>query len=248
MAVRLSYHDAMTFDGETGGAKMGMQFRPIYRRENNKEFLHTVEEMKHFKENETIHTMDKLSLSDFTHLGAAFAIYAATGPGFSNELTYGRVDCASAEEAATFGSAPCPTEGVSAYKDGFLARGFTDEETVALSYIHAFGKVQHPNQTLRSTHSYFDNYFYQALLKGENTGVIGEVLKDSSFAESVEEFAQDKHAFYSVFGQAFLKMINLGQDESSLKRMEEGFLNDDYWLRENMKTTEEVFAEHWYRN
>lgn len=227
---------------------MGMQFRPLLRRENNKEFLHTVEEMKHFKDTKTINTMDKLSLSDFAHLTAAFALYSANGPGLSNEFTFGRVDCASADEAATYGSAPCPTEGVTTYTDGFLARGFTTEEAVALSYIHAFGKVQHPNQTLRTEHAYFDNYFFQALLKGENTGVIGEVLKDASFAESVEEFAQDKHAFYAVFGKAFLKMINLGQDESTLKRMEEGFIDDDYWLRETVKTNEEAFGEHWFRN
>ena len=126
---------------------MGMQFRPVYRQENNKHLLHAVEEMKHFKTHETTNIFDKLSLADYAHLGAAFAIHAATGPGFSNELTYGRVDCESAEEAATYGEAPCPSQGITAYKDGFLARGFTDEEAVALSYVHAFGRVQSANQT-----------------------------------------------------------------------------------------------------
>ena len=85
-------------------------------------------------------------------------------------------------------------------------------------------------------------------MKDGSKDQLGEILLDGSYAESVEEFAQDKGAFYSVFEGAFLKMINLGQDESALKKMEEGFIDDDYFLRETIKTQDEVFSEHWFRN
>jgi hypothetical protein len=161
----------------------------------------------------------------------------------NNELKWGREDCQSDAEAQTYsGTAPNPSDGVTAFKDNFLNKGFTDEEIVALSYIYAFGTVRHPNQVLRSNSPIFNNYYYKHLMTGADaTGSIDTVLRDDSFAEHVERFATDKTAFYSTFAQGFHKMINLGHDESKLNMFED-FMDDHPMLE--FGTEEELYGPH----
>ena len=104
-----------------------------------------------------------------------------------------------------------PCDGVSSFVDAWHQKGFEDNEIVALSYLYAFGRVQHPNQTQRTAHAYFDNYWYSHLMSSApETASYDKVLRDDRFAEKVEEFATNKKAFYKEFEQAWNKMSNLG--------------------------------------
>ena len=84
-------------------------------------------------------------------------------------MTWGRKD-ATADEVESFGKAPTPDLTVTEYLDAFKARGFDEEDTVALSFIHALGKVQHPNQISRTVHPVFDSYWVQQIAKGKSQG------------------------------------------------------------------------------
>jgi catalase (peroxidase I) len=47
-----------------------------------------------------------------------------------------------------------------------------------------------------------------------------ELTSDSELKGIVEKYAQDQKAFHDAFGQAFIKLTNLGQDADSLVNVE----------------------------
>lgn len=121
------------------------------------------------------------------------------GPHIPNSLKYGRKDCSEKEAASFKGKSPNPEEGVSAFKDAFLKKGFTDKDIVALSTIYTVDSIQHPNQKLRSNFPLFDNYLFQTVKRGERNHPIQKVLGDDSFKETVELFANNKTEYIETF-------------------------------------------------
>ena len=103
-------------------------------------------------------------------------------------MQYGRKD-ATEKEAKSIGSAPCPKQGVTKFKDQFLQKGFDDKEITALGIIYSLGKIQHRNQLVRNQQPIIDNYFYKTILNGDTTHPIQQVLSDPTFKPHVELFA-----------------------------------------------------------
>ena len=111
---------------------------------------------------------DPFSVADNIQMLMAVGLEEVRGPYVTGDLKWGRED-AKAEDVESFGRAPQPTDSTSEYIDAFKTRGFTDQEMVALSYIHAFGNVHHPNQRVRSDFPTFDSYWLQQVAKGNHT-------------------------------------------------------------------------------
>ena len=214
------------------------------KRQENKQFLHTVEELKWWRPDQGEPVLDKLSNADLIQHFAAISIFHAQGPDLIAFAKSGRKDTDSVEG---FGSLPIPCDGVTAFVDNWHSKGFEDNEIVALSYLYAFGRVMHPNQKIRSSDPYFDNYWYKHLMSdAEAVASWDTVLRDSRFAEHVELFAQDKKEFYSQFTDAWHKMSYLGHDESELHRVEDGFFADDIFMGDaQTKQPHELIEKFW---
>jgi hypothetical protein len=94
---------------------------------------------KNFEENATL---DKLSLSDYFSSAALFVIKEADGPYLLKNLEFGRQDAKSESEAGDTKLIP----SASNYRENLKAKGFEDDEIVALASVEAFGKVWDPKQ------------------------------------------------------------------------------------------------------
>lgn len=115
------------------------------------------------------------------------------------------------------------------FKDNLRAKGFENEEIVALASVQTFGVVQDPKQKDVSKYPKLDNFAYkQALVKPTQVLELDALAKDSELNELVKKFAEDQKAYHAAFKSAFLKMIDLGQDEDNLTNI--GYLLDDHPL------------------
>ena len=103
---------------------------------------------------------DKLALSDYVTIAAFFAVLESEGPNVLFDIVYGRED---AKDQADCGSIEdIPKE--SNYRSNLQAKGFTDEEIVALASLESFGIIQDPKEKDISIYPKLSNYFYKELL------------------------------------------------------------------------------------
>lgn len=168
LAVRMAFHDAMSFNGQTGGAKANFKYRSFSRRPENKEFVHPFNEMIFFKQT-LDHPMDRVTLADFIQYSALYSIMAAQGPRMWEKMSLGRVETSlegDSDSATSQGKCPLPSHGATAYRDRFYANGFNDEEMVALSYVFAFGNDSSLVHSQLSNYAVFSNAYYKQLKSG----------------------------------------------------------------------------------
>ena len=116
----------------------------VARRSENKEFVHALSELQYMRSRHNVE-FDPFSVADNIQMLMAVGLEEVRRPYVLGDLKWGREDV-KAEDVENFGRAPQPTDSVTDYIDAFKTRGFTDQEMVALSYVHAFGEVHHPNQ------------------------------------------------------------------------------------------------------
>lgn len=63
------------------------------------------------------------------------------GPHVPGSVRYGWVDSIENEVSKFKGKTPNPEEGVKAFKDSFLSKGFTDKDIVALSVLYSTDEI-----------------------------------------------------------------------------------------------------------
>ena len=85
---------------------------------------------------------DKLSLSDYFASAAFLVVREAEGPNILDEITFGRVDAVDEKETGSVDNIPTPSN----FKSNLQAKGFTDNEIVALAAVEAFGVVWDPKK------------------------------------------------------------------------------------------------------
>lgn len=138
--VRLAYNDALTYDPSTGkgGVKASWRFREYSKAPQNKALLGLAVELQQLKANEEV-PFDKLSMADYAVAAAFTTIQWAEGPVMLDEFAYGRKDATSAGEC---GSNTPIAQG--SYVANLQAKGFSDEEIVALASVEAFGVMRDP--------------------------------------------------------------------------------------------------------
>jgi len=171
--------------------------------------------MKKYQEDIVI---DQLSVADYFAAAAHFVVREAEGPNTLDEITYGRKDAKTEAEAGEVNKIP---EVGAGYVSNLKAKGFDENEIVALASIEAFGKVWDPKKLDTSKYPKLDNFFYKQVLTGGSDVILQkELTADAALKTVVEKFAQDQKAYHAAFAQAFIKLTNLGQDEESLNNVE----------------------------
>ena len=155
--------------------------------------------------------LDKMSLSDYFASAAFFVIREAEGPNILNDISYGRQDVQNEADAGSVSQIP----SASNYRSNLKAKGFDDNEIVALAAVEAFGVVWDPKKLDTSKYPKLDNYFYKQLLSPASSGLVlqRELLSDGDLKVIVEKYAQDQKAFHESFGKAFVKLVELGHDD-----------------------------------
>ncbi len=106
--------------------------------------------------------LDKLSTSDYIAYSSLLVVREAEGPNILNDFAYGRKDVTKESEVGDTKLIP----NASNYKENLRAKGFSDEEIVALASIEGFGIITDPKQASVSKYPKLDNYLYKTILSG----------------------------------------------------------------------------------
>ena len=157
--VRLAWHDSGTFDAnikepwpKAGGAIGSIRFEPEINHGANAGLINALKLLEPVKEK-----FPDVSYADIFQMASARAIETSGGPKIG--VRYGRVDASSPEQCSPEGNLPdaepgpdgkfggpggtCSTEDSKAeghLRKVFYRMGMNDEEIVALSGAHTFGK------------------------------------------------------------------------------------------------------------
>jgi hypothetical protein len=90
-----------------------------------------IQELSYFKNFEEDIVLDKLSLADYFNAMSIILIKESDGPNLIPEISYGRQDTKNEKEAGSPSQIPTSEN----FKSNLLAKGFDDEEIVALAYV-----------------------------------------------------------------------------------------------------------------
>jgi Peroxidase len=91
--------------------------------------------LKQYKEDIVV---DQLSFSDYFAAQAFFVVREAEGPNILSDIAYGRLDAKSEAEAGDVKQIPAVGSN---YVNNLKAKGFDNNEIVALAAVEAFGVV-----------------------------------------------------------------------------------------------------------
>lgn len=154
-----------------------------------------IQELAYRKVNVEDVTYDKISMADYFSAAALTTIDIAGGPKALNEFIWGRKD---ATEADLGNVENIPTENN--YRSNMEAKGFTNEEIVALASVEAFGVVEDQAKARWLANPIISNYYYKALLTGQDDLPLQRaLLNDAELKEFVDKFAEDNKAYFASF-------------------------------------------------
>lgn len=210
----------MTYDPSTkkGGNKANYVFRSVGRSAQNKDLQLLTQELIYMKKHEEDIVVDQLSVSDYITSAAYFVVREAEGPNILADITYGRSDAKTEAEAGDVKQIPVIG---SSWVSNLKAKGFENNEIVALASVEAFGIVWDPKKRDTSKYPKLDNFYYKQLMNGSSNVILQrELTGDADLKAIVEKYAQDQKAFHDSFGSAFVKLSNLGQAEEELTNVE----------------------------
>lgn len=155
--------------------------------------------------------LDLMSDSDYLAAAGVLVLKEASGINVIDDFAYGREDVTSKTQGRVEN---IPTHAN--FKQNLQAKGFTNEEIVALASIEALEAINAPTLGQTSFFETLDNSLYK--LVGSNSVPaslqgLSHALSDAELKPIVDQFAQDKKAFSEHLGQGFLKLTNLGHEE-----------------------------------
>ena len=122
----------------------------------------------------------------------------AEGPNILADISYGRKDATGEAQAGDVKLIPSVGSN---YVSNLKAKGFDNNEIVALAAVEAFGVVWDPKKRDTSKYPKLDNFFYKQLLtNGSDVVLQRELTSDAELKAIVEKYAQDQKAFHDSFG------------------------------------------------
>lgn len=225
--IRLSWHDAGVYNGESGCPNAAMRFPGGEGSFGANAGLHiAIELLKPIK--------DKYSISnaDLWALAANVAIESMGGPAIKTR--FGRVDATSEKESVESqeGRLPDGDKGVDHLKAIFYPKGFDDKDIVALSGAHTVGSCHADRSGFDGKWTddplKFDNSYFKDLLSkkykdeitkqgcpqkrsGDTIMLISDLaLLQPPFKEFVDKYAADQDAFFTDFTAAWIKLQENG--------------------------------------
>ncbi|KAJ3079563.1 hypothetical protein HK102_003693 [Quaeritorhiza haematococci] len=199
--IRASFHDAGTFDGNSGGADGSLQFE--------------LQDAENFGLDGTIsffqgtkQRFPDVSMADIIDWGAITSIRACGGPDIP--FRAGRVDATSRNREGTL--AGNPNTPIPELIAAFGRQGLSARDFVALSAgSHSVGGRRFNADGFDGTPDRFDNEIFKRILTGTATFASDNGLADNPTTRPiVEQFANNQQAFFTAFSQAYTKMMDLG--------------------------------------
>lgn len=218
--LKIVYNDALTFDPKTktGGLKNNFKFSSFIRAAQNKHLQLLINELTYKKLYEEDIVLDKFSMADYYQTAALLVIRESEGPNLLDQITYGRKDVQSESEIGSVQNIPTASN----YRESLRARGFEDDEIVALASIETYGIIRDPKKLDASKFPKLDNYVFKQFLLNSNDKLEFQqtLIGTPELKEQVEKFAQDEKEFHKSFSTAFVKLLNLGHDSDELIHVE----------------------------
>jgi len=230
--IRLSWHDAGTYDKEskTGGP------RGCQRHEGTGEAAHGANAGLNVARQllaDLKKEYEEVSHADFWALAGAVAVEAMGGPRV--EFRAGRKD-AGVEACVEDGRLPDAAQGAQHLRDIFYRMGFNDREIVVLSGAHSVGRTHEDRSGFKGPWTEeplkFDNTYFSLLLertweeekapngnpqfRDKETGKCVmlpsdlALIQDEKMKPFVEEFAKDQDLFFKEFATQFQRLQELG--------------------------------------
>jgi L-ascorbate peroxidase len=204
--VRLAFHDAGTFDSQTGtgGADGSIHLRDELQRADNTGWGQVCMELL----GEARAQFPSVSWADLVALGGAAAIQKCGGPVI--RIGLGRTD---AVVVAPPHRLPAGYEGAGMLKRMFARMGLGPRDLVALSGAHTLGFTQRKP----FTHDpwVFSNSFYTQLVELKGSALLSTdtaLLDDPELRPFVELYAGDQDRFLTDFADAYSRMTWLGYE------------------------------------
>ena len=210
--LRLAFHDAGTYDAQTcsGGANASIRFE-LDRPENAglKRGWNVIEATAQRLKGTDVGSI--VSAADLIALAGAYAVKITGGPEIWPDI--GRVDSQGPDPE---GRLPLETFSAEEQRFAFAGKGLSVREMVALLGSHTLGGKGFGDPLT------FDNTYYISLLQkpwekrdDPMAKMIGlesdHVLPDDPVCRpAIEDYAGNQAAFYSDFGEAYLKLSSLG--------------------------------------
>jgi catalase (peroxidase I) len=228
LMIRLSWHDAGTYDAKdgSGGPRACMRF-------DGGEAAHGANAGLQIARDLVAPLKEKyqdFSNADFWSLAAICAIKVMGGPDISWRA--GRPDSASGKDSVPDGRLPDATQGCPHLRSVFHRMGFSDQEIVALSGAHAVGMCHGDRSGFigpwTTTALDFDNAFFvnltqmkwhktkqanglEVYVTEDQPGIIMlptdmALMTDEKMVCWVELYAKDKQRWFNDFSSAFAKL------------------------------------------
>jgi len=234
--VRLSWHDAGTFDQSDGsGGARGAQRFP------SGEAMHGANAGLQLARSLLAPYREKhpaVSHADLWALAAVVSIEHVGGPQVM--FRAGRIDIATARSCVNEGRLPDGDKGAKHIRSVFYRQGFTDTDIVALSGAHTIGRCHADRSGFEGAWTEnpltFDNSYFKLLLECEwarsksptkrmpqmaceshpNVMMLTTdhaLATDPAFKRDVERYASDSNAFHRDFASAFQRLQENGHSK-----------------------------------
>lgn len=203
--LRLSYHDAITYDVETreGGPDGSIRFPEELARPESKGLQVAIDLLQPVKEM----LGEDASWADLIMVAGAVAVARTGGPDITVPL--GRKDVGAAVKD---GLMPSREWGPVETKAYFKRLGLDARLWTALSGAHTLGRLA--GRPFTDDPFKFDNSFFKALAKLEPGYQLLPtdlaLMQDEEAREWVQTYAADEGKFFADFTEAYLKMASLG--------------------------------------
>ena len=202
--VRLAFHDAGTFDRQTGtgGAHGSVHLKEELQRADNTGWGHACLELL----GEAREEFPSVSWADLIAIGGAAAVQKCGGPVIRVGL--GRTD---AEVVAPPHRLPGGYEGAGMLKRMFARMGLGPRDLVALSGAHTLGHTQ--RRPFTEDPWVFSNSYFTQLVRLKGSALLSTdtaLIDDPELRPFVELYARDQDQFLADFADAFYRMTWLG--------------------------------------
>jgi L-ascorbate peroxidase len=208
--VRLAFHDAGTYDVQTGsgGAHGSVHLIDEIRRADNtgwgQECLSLLELAKE--------RFPEVSWADLVAIGGAAGIQRCGGPAIRVGL--GRTD---SDQVSPPHRLPGGYEGATMLKRMFARMGLGVRDLVVLSGAHTLGHTQ--RKPFTSDPWVFSNSYYTQLVELKGSALLGTdtaMIEDPELRPYVELYARDQDQFLADFADAYYRMTWLGNEPSAV--------------------------------
>lgn len=213
--VRLAWHDAGTYDKETGtgGPNASIRFAPENGHGANAGLTKCMEMLEPVKAK-----FPECSYADFYQLASVHGIEVCGGPKIP--FRFGRKDVTEAE-CTPDGRLPDANQRMGHLRDIFYRMGFGDKEIVILSGAHCLGRPHSDRSGFEDkpwteNPLQFDNSYFKEILKPEANDKLIRLTSDMALLDEaepkalVEAYANDQELFFKDYAAAHQKLSELG--------------------------------------